>query len=378
LISPVYCSNGKTCHVSPSQQTGIETTIEASFRIVSNQRDVKGALLYKLRRKHAARTGNYHNSSAKFIEDTAANVHLLVAWNVKKGCDEFYVCLIECPSDFTWNEDKLWALLHRYNDRLHKNYNYKIITWLMHDGTVMKTKRKVTYGSDYKLDIIIFEGIGKYTMQKPMKIDTKRLVLSLLALIVLMYVVSLSIQPSVKLNIHNLCLNVSLTSPIYVTSDGLECHRPPDYKVYTRNTTRFGFIIHKSDNASFGVLVYKLQGRQSHKSTEIGKDTSSAAQLLVVWRISESNELYADVLLVEYDKALTWNEDKLNKLYYENYSRLKECNNTISSTWFMDNNMTLKISFNTIILKGNLELSISISEEKDNYAIRPFCIDLAR
>jgi hypothetical protein len=40
--------------------------------------------------------------------------------------------------------------------------------------------------------------------------------------------------------------------------------------------------------------------------------------------------------------------------------------------------MVLKTSFSVRDLKGNPELSIYISEERDDYAMRPFCIDLTK
>jgi hypothetical protein len=80
---------------------------------------------------------------------------------------------------------------------------------------------------------------------------------------------------------------------------------------------------------------------------------------------------------MECDKGFTWNEDKLNKLYHENHDRLKKYT-SILDTWFMDNSMALKTTFSTRDLKGNPELSISISEERDEYAIKPFSIDLTR
>jgi hypothetical protein len=269
-------------------------------------------------------------------------------------------------------------LRRRYKDRFDENYNYRIVTWLTHDGTVIKIRHKVTYGSEYKLDIFISEGIGEYDMNKPMKIDPKRLVLSLSMLIMLIYSVRLYTKPYVKLNIHNQCLNIDLVSPIYTAGDGLECHRAPDYKVYARDTMRSAFIINKSDDGPYGVLIYKLQRRQSHESTDADENTSSVTHLLVVWRISES-KLYTYITLVGHTKAFTWNRDKLNKLYHKNYDRLKERTNITSDTWLLDDNMTLKMTFCARDLEGNSELSISISEEeKGDYIMRPLFIDPER
>jgi hypothetical protein len=369
LTSPVYYSNGTTCHVSSNQKTDTNNIIEASFGVSYNQKDVKGALLYNLRRKYTTRTVKQFHRGDMPIENMATNIHLLVVWSVKDYCDNSFVCLIECPDDSIWDEDKLWILLHQYNEQFFRDYSCRTLIWLMHDNTVMKIRRKETYESDYKLNIFISEETGTYDMFKPVRIDPRRLVLSLLMLIILMYAVRLNIQPSFKLIIHNQCLNVGLVSPIYITGDGLECYRPPDYKAYVGDITRSGFII-KSDFRSYGVLIYRLQRRQSLEFTEIAKNA--------FWRIFESRVLYAYVALVEYAKEITWNEDNLNKFYYVNHDRLKECNEIILDTWLMDN-MVLKMTFNARDLKGNPELSISISEEKkDSYTMRPFCINLKR
>jgi hypothetical protein len=152
LTSPVYFSTGTTYHVSPSQQTNINTIMKASFGIDSKQEDFKCALLYKLQRKHTNRTNNQPNGNAASIEDIATNIHFLVFWNVKDYDHKFCVCLIEFTSDFTWDEDKLWTLYDDYNNRFCEDYKSNVITWSMNDGSVMRTQSEVTYGSDYKLN----------------------------------------------------------------------------------------------------------------------------------------------------------------------------------------------------------------------------------
>src|SRR5690606_38399856 len=147
---------------------------------------------------------------------------------------------------------------------------------------------------------------------------------------------SLSIQSSVKLNIHNQCWNIGLVLPIYITGDGLECYRSPTYRVYAKDIMRSGFVINKSDDASYGVLIYRLQRMQSNEFDEADEDTSSAIHLLVVWRTSESKKLYTYVALIEHAKAFTWNRDKLNKWYHANHDRLKERTDITSDTWFID------------------------------------------
>jgi hypothetical protein len=361
LASPIYCSNGTTCHVSPSRQTDIGNTIEASFGIYPKQEYSLCTLLYKLQSKHITKTDHQSNSSTVSIKDTATtSMYLLVVWHVNYQFHDFYVCIIECTDDFTWDEDKLWALYWQYYNQFRKDYKYNIITWLMHGEAVMKTKLDVTYGSNYKLNIIITEGICGHNIEEPISINPKRLVLSLQILIMLMYTVSLCIRPSFKLDIHNQCLNIDLVSPTYITDYRLECHRPPDYKVYTGNTMRSGFIVYSPCQKPSGILICKLQKRPSHESAEIGEGTSSTIHLLVVWGISKYKNLYVDVLLVKHDKGFDWNENDLRELCYKNINRFRLCPNSVTEIWSLYDDTTLA-TISEIMNEGQL-LNIIISE----------------
>jgi hypothetical protein len=181
--------------------------------------------------------------------------------------------------------------------------------------------------------------------------------------IVLIYALDLSfyIESSVKLNIHNQCLNVDLVSLTYITNGELECHRPPNYKVCAGDTMRSGFII-KSCDVSYGALICRLQKKQSHESTRISEDISSAAHLLVVWEISESERLYVDVLLVECDKKLDLDKDDLEALYRKNSNRFRLCPDSAKDTWSLDDDTALMITFN--IMNDDYILDITISEVK--------------
>jgi hypothetical protein len=186
-------------------------------------------------------------------------------------------------------------------------------------------------------------------------------------LIVLIYALSLLDKLPFKLNIYNQCLNVDLVSPTYITSYRLTSHRPPDDKVCAGDTMRTGFII-ESDRMSYGALIYKIQKRQSHESTEMNEDTSNAAQLLVVWRISESKKLYADVLLVKRDKILDKND--LRELHRKNFDRFRLCPDAATETWLLGDNTALMTTLN--IMEKEHVLNITISEiEEDNGARMP-------
>jgi hypothetical protein len=173
LTSPVYCGNSTICHVSPSQQTNIGTATEASFEIAFKQKDFKGALLHKLQRKYTTKTDNQPNSNTASDKDIATSIHLLVVWDVGYYHHHFYACLIELTDDFTWNEDKLWALYSQYMCQSNEYCKPNIITWLVNDGAVLKTRLSITYGADYKLAIVMSEGTRKYEMSEPIRINPK-------------------------------------------------------------------------------------------------------------------------------------------------------------------------------------------------------------
>jgi hypothetical protein len=373
LTSPVYFSNGATCHVPPIQQIDTGTIIEASFGIAFKQKDFKGALLYKLQGKYAARTDNLLNNRTASIEDTTTNIYFLVIWYIGDHIHRFYALLIDCSDNFIWDEDKLWVLYRKYSERF-KYWDTSTITWLMHSDAIVKTRFDVTYGSDCKLDIVISEGIGKYNMWRPMRIDLGRLVSLLSMLIMLTYVVSLFIEPSVKLNINNQCLNFDLVSPTYAIGDGLELHRLPDHKVCAGDAISSGFIS-KSDNESNVVLIYRLQKCQAHESTETDEDASNTVHLLVVLNISGSKDLYADVLLVECDKRL--DKDDLNDFYLENSNQFRCLSDYATDTWSLDDNTALMITFE--FMNEDRTLDITISEVKGYNSTRmPVHIDLKR
>jgi hypothetical protein len=189
LTSPVYFCDGTACHVPPTQEPDTVVVMGASFGIGSKQENVHAAFLYKLQddysgltlkaqRKIAKRTDNQLNSSAASTNDTTPNTYLLVICYIGWHEYGFYACLIECANDYTWDENKLWLFYREYRKKICKNCKDKINTWLMNDGTLIKTKLDVSYGSDYKLNIVISDGTGIHNMKKPLQFDLERLVLS--------------------------------------------------------------------------------------------------------------------------------------------------------------------------------------------------------
>jgi hypothetical protein len=221
LISPVYFSSDTPCHISPSQQTDAGTIMKASFGRYSKQEEFRGILLYKLQKKHTAKSDNQSDNSMTSIENTKTSLYFLVLWDVGYDDHVFRVCLVEY--DRTLDGDDLWRLHYKYEYVIRNYYKSRTITWSMYDGAVMETRFDKTYRSDYKLDIVISEGTKKYIVEKPIRIDLKRLVLLLSMLFVLIYVVRLREPSLFELNIYNQCPNVNLVSLTCITDDRSTC-----------------------------------------------------------------------------------------------------------------------------------------------------------
>jgi hypothetical protein len=197
----------------------------------------------------------------------------------------------------------------------------------------------------------------------------------------LIYIPSLEFQSPTSVIIHNQCLNIELISPVYF-GNGVVCPKLSDQQIDINTEMKIRFEINTTQDEFEGGLLYKLH-RNLHDQNDMDVSTTETHEtkyvyMLVAWKMKDS-KLFAYVVLVEHTKEFIWNEDKLRKLYDKNHDLLEKYNGTISGTWFMDDNITLKTVSKAGGSKGNFKLSISISEGKrTSYAIRPLCIDLER
>jgi hypothetical protein len=199
----------------------------------------------------------------------------------------------------------------------------------------------------------------------------------------LIYAASLDLQLPVCVTIHNQCSDIELASPVYFVNSAAY-PRLSIQQIDIDTTMRVCFEIYITQEVFEGALLFKLQrysGIQYNMdtlTTETNENETGCAQMLIAWKMKDS-KLFVYAVLVKHVKKFIWNEDKLKRLYYENHNWFKEYNDTISDTWYMDDNMTLKTSLKLRGMKGNFELNISISEgERDDYVMRPLYVDLER
>jgi hypothetical protein len=212
----------------------------------------------------------------------------------------------------------------------------------------------------------------------------------------LIYAFSLYFQFPPRMIIHNRCSSIKLVSPVYF-DDGAVCTKLSNQLTEIGTLMNASFEIKTAQDEFEGALLFKLQryfDRQYNmntSTTEADNNETKYVHMLVAWKVKDSCS-FAHVVLVEHTKKIIWNGDQLKKLYDKSFSWLKEYNDTISDTWSMNSNMVLKTSFKVRWLrydllsiiglrsardsKENFELNISISEERDDYAIRPFRVNL--
>jgi hypothetical protein len=205
----------------------------------------------------------------------------------------------------------------------------------------------------------------------------------MIIVIMLIYVVSLDLQLPSCITIHNQCLNTKLVSPVYF-GNGTVCSKLSGQEINIDAAMKACFEINATQDVFEGALLYRLQKysdgqyNMDTSTTETNENEKTHVYMLASWRV-KGYEHSTHIVLIKYTKEFAWNEDKLRKFYRENCGWLKEYDSTTSYTWLMDDNMVLKTSFKLRGTNEQFELSIFISEEeKDDYTMRPLCVDPER
>jgi hypothetical protein len=205
---------------------------------------------------------------------------------------------------------------------------------------------------------------------------------NVMAVTMLMYTISHVLQFPSCVAIHNRCSNIKLVSPVYFCN-GTVYSKLSDQQIDIGTKMNASFEISAAQSKFEGALLFKLQRHfndwcnMDALTTETNEREEKCVQLLIAYKVKDS-KVILHVALVEHANEFTWDENKLKKLYDKNRSWLNEYNNTMSYSWFMDDNMTLKTTFGSRDLNGALEINISISEEESGGYMEPLCVDPER
>jgi hypothetical protein len=164
LINRGYFSNGADWHEKPNEK--VNNSILMSASLMPFLSTFEGVLAYELQR-------NYEKSSELF---ESTYILFFVAWK-SEGYKKFrmFTHLIEHNEYIDWNEIKLEEYYQRYANRLNTYTRPIKDTWLISDGTVLKTELGLDFTKrDGVLSIIISEGIRDNHIKKSIWISPER------------------------------------------------------------------------------------------------------------------------------------------------------------------------------------------------------------
>jgi hypothetical protein len=115
----------------------------------------------------------------------------------------------------------------------------------------------------------------------------------------------------------------------------------------------------------FFSYITKVFGRLIPNYQYDSEETSKMMLLLVAWKIEYCRMYKEKIILVEYDDELILNEDKLVQLY----NKIKNIPASFDQgTWFICDNMVLKVACNFPYKR--LELKITISRGVEDWNIK--------
>jgi hypothetical protein len=163
-----------------------------------------------------------------------------------------------------------------------------------------------------------------------------------------------SVPSELKLTIHNLCPNIRLAHPVYV-SNHVTCYRAPDQIVDIGSTAKIGFKNNLFSESSSGVLLYKL------KITYEESNEATWTQIFMFWSVHESGELFLTLYLIEHDKSDVLDKNRLMRLI-EDWKGFNIRCNLIEETWLMHDNIMLMLKINVIREAKYYKLEMTISE----------------
>jgi hypothetical protein len=170
--------------------------------------------------------------------------------------------------------------------------------------------------------------------------------------------------------VHNQCSYFELVSPVYFGHNVIWI-RSPDQEVDINAATEaiFGRDVSKYECAS--ALLYKLQRKkhfesndQSNEGNSFSEDTPTSLQLSVTWKFTDKSEVSLRALLIKHSNAITWNEDKLEKLHSMHFALLRD-DSIVRDTWLLDDVTALMVMLRWKNRRYITE--ITISEETRKY-----------
>jgi hypothetical protein len=181
-----------------------------------------------------------------------------------------------------------------------------------------------------------------------------------------------SAPSKVKLMIHHQFSGVELLSPLCY-SNGATCCLSPEQRIDANSTMQIDFNVDPAREESIGVLMYKLQRKNTDQSDE---DKATCIQFVIIWKANNSEGFRLVSRLIEHDKSHVLDRNELMKLirYHKVFNIQHE---PVEKTWLIHDNVVLMTRVNITYEEECYKLEITISEGnmKDDTQ-RPLCIDM--
>jgi hypothetical protein len=171
------------------------------------------------------------------------------------------------------------------------------------------------------------------------------------------------IRSKVKLMIHHQFSGVELVTPVYA-GNFVTCYLSHDQGVDAGSTTQANFSIDLTQSESIGVLMYKLQRKNTNQPNEevvSNEDEATYTQLVMIWKINSSKEFCIASHLIEHDKSRIWDRENLIKLA-DCYRVFNIQHSLIECTWLIKDNIVLMTKVNTTREEECYKLEMTLSE----------------
>jgi hypothetical protein len=177
------------------------------------------------------------------------------------------------------------------------------------------------------------------------------------------------------LNVHNLCRDINLTSPVHFIHGG-RWNVVPDQEIDVNDVTRNRIELDSEQDVLKGALIYRIRMRQYGESYEFVEKGSKYTHFLIAWYAEPTKGLNICAVLVEYDSGFNWDGDKLRRLHQKCWHSLDAFVNFIRSNWLLNDRKILATTIKA--MNGGYRWDIFITEGIKNNVERPLWINIER
>jgi ribosomal silencing factor RsfS len=176
LTSPIYFCDNAVCDETPNQRVPSKDSTAAKFRVKFSRFMFQGGILYEVRATSTpSDETDANNPTAETNRNAPAIIRILAAWRVSRYHEPFvFAMLLEHEDTFTWSERRLKEFFDEHSNKFSTTEGRNATTWLMQDGTVLKTVMDVTGRGHYKLEITIAEGTQDQYTTNPLYYEPKK------------------------------------------------------------------------------------------------------------------------------------------------------------------------------------------------------------